>query len=426
MSATAAEPRLLIYSQDGLGLGHLRRTSLLASEFLAGRPGASVLTVSDSPIGQFFPMPVGHDYLKLPTIRKAGPGDWRPVSLSAPFTDVHGMRQEILRAAALSFNPDVVLVDHMPHGAMGELLPTLDALASRSVRIVLGLRDILDAPATVRNRWQLEGAFEAVEKHFQHVLVYGSRDVFDVAAQYGWPRSVSGRLRYCGYVCATPSSTPVEPIRRRYLRRAAGGTLVLVMAGGGADAHELFVTLLRAVPAIWSATPCAVVVVTGPFLPQHERLELQRLAKGLPVYLVPTVPDSLSYMQAADLIVAMAGYNTSAEILSLGKPALLVPRAGPSAEQRMRASRFAERGWVRWLPPESLSPEALSEAALDALEVPLQPVNGSPDLGGRRVAAGYLLDGLVPSSMDETREPYAIPIDPPIRLSGTPALLGKA
>ena len=31
-------PRLLIYSQDGLGLGHLRRTTLLAAEFLASRP----------------------------------------------------------------------------------------------------------------------------------------------------------------------------------------------------------------------------------------------------------------------------------------------------------------------------------------------------------------------------------------------------
>ena len=30
----AREPRLLIYSQDGLGLGHQRRTTLLADEFL--------------------------------------------------------------------------------------------------------------------------------------------------------------------------------------------------------------------------------------------------------------------------------------------------------------------------------------------------------------------------------------------------------
>jgi predicted glycosyltransferase len=421
---TAAEPRLLIYSQDGLGLGHLRRTSLLAGEFLAARPGASVLTVSDSPIGQFFPMPSGHDYLKLPTIKKAGPGDWRPVSLSAPYTDVHAIRQDVLRSAALGFDPDVVLVDHMPHGAMGELLPTLEALAPRSVRFVLGLRDILDAPVTVRRRWQLEGAFEAVEQYFHRVLVYGSQDVFDVAAQYGWPQHLGDRLKYCGYVCTAPSSSPVDAIRRRYLRGLSNERLIIAMAGGGADAHRLFVTLLQAVPAILSETPCTVVVVTGPFLPAEERMELERLAAALPVHLVPTVSDSLGYMQAADLVIAMAGYNTSAEILSLGKRALLIPRKGPSAEQRMRASLFAERGWVRWLPPEALAPDALSAAALDALADPLDSITSSPDLGGRRVAAGHLLEELTQETLGESHDGVPIPIHPSVRLSGTSALLG--
>lgn len=79
MSANAVDPRLLIYSQDGLGLGHQRRTTLLAGEFLDSCPGSSVLTISDSPIGQFFSATPGHDYLKLPSIRKLSPGHWAPV-----------------------------------------------------------------------------------------------------------------------------------------------------------------------------------------------------------------------------------------------------------------------------------------------------------------------------------------------------------
>src|SRR5690606_4135742 len=86
------EPRLLIYSQDGLGLGHMRRTSLLAQEFLHQVPGASALTLSDSPLGQFFATAEGHDFLKLPSIRKTGPGVWEAVSLSTGFEDVLRMR----------------------------------------------------------------------------------------------------------------------------------------------------------------------------------------------------------------------------------------------------------------------------------------------------------------------------------------------
>jgi predicted glycosyltransferase len=390
--AMRSAPRLLIYSQDGLGLGHLRRTTLLAGEFLAACGGGSALTISDSPIGQFFDACPGHDYLKLPSIRKVGPGNWQPVAMSLPFRDVLRLRKQVIRTTAMSFQPDVLLVDHMPHGAMGELLPTLEALEGSATRIVLGLRDIIDAPATVRQRWRLEGAFEAVERHFKEVLVYGSRDVFDVAAQYGWPPRLAARLRYCGYVCASPALAGAEAIRRRFLRDVPDGRLVVATAGGGADAYALFDTLLRAVPSLNGENRCVVVMVTGPFLPEEERRRLEVLAEGLPVHLIGTVSESMSYLGAADLVVAMAGYNTTAEILSLGAPALLVPRSGPSAEQQMRAGSFADRGWVKWIRPDNLTPEVLADAITDAiLDGPRAVVTVAPDLQGRQRAARHLL-----------------------------------
>lgn len=387
---TSDHPRLLIYSQDGLGLGHLRRTTLLAAEYLAAHPGASVLTISDSPIGQFFSAAPGHDFVKLPSVRKVSPGNWSPVKLSLPFDDVLAMRAEIIKTTALTFEPDVLLVDHMPHGAMGELVPTLEALETRSVRTVLGLRDILDAPETVRRRWHLEGAFEVLRRYFDDVFVYGSEDVFDMAEQYDWESEISSRLSYCGYVCSPPSSQPSDPIRQRYLGDDDDAELIVAMAGGGADAYPLFNTLLDAMPAMGTERRREAVIVTGPFLPADQLADLRERAHGLPVHLVPSVQDSVSHLAAADLIVAMGGYNTTAEILSVDKPALLVPRAGPSAEQVMRVSRFAERGWVQWLPPETLSADSLAEGMTDALTSPPKAVTSSPDLGGRSRAAALL------------------------------------
>jgi len=390
MSANGDGPRLLIYSQDGLGLGHLRRTTLLATEVLRARPEATVLTISDSPLGEFFSPAPGHDYLKLPSIRKVRPGEWSPVRLPMPFDDVLALRRQIIRTAALSFAPDVFLVDHMPHGAMGELVPTLRALELKPARMVLGLRDILDAPATIRRRWRLEGAFEAVARHYGDVLVYGSQDVFDVAHEYSWPEDLSRRLRYCGYICAPlPAGSPSD-VRAR-LDGDGTGALVVAMAGGGADAYRLFDVLLRAVPALLSQRRCTVVVVTGPFLPEHQWNDLQSRADGLPVRLLRTVDDSLGCLAAADLVVAMAGYNTTAEILSVGRPAVLVPRAGPSAEQQMRASRFAARGWVRWLAPASLSPGSLAQEMTEALATRFASSPVPPDLSGRFRAAQHLL-----------------------------------
>lgn len=400
------EPRLLIYSQDGFGLGHQRRTSLLADEFLRVCPGASALTVSDSPLGKFFSSAAGHDYCKLPSVRKVGPGDWRPVSLSSSFADVLDLRRAILQTTVRAFRPDVLLVDHMPHGAMGELVPTLDELRDEETVVVLGLRDILDAPHVVRERWRLEGAFEALERYYDRVLVYGSPDVFDVALEYDWPDAARPKIQYCGYVCAAPPHEVSDSVRSRHLKASRKAPLVVAMAGGGADAYPLFDALLSAVPVIHEAGPCHIVMITGPFLPAERVRELAARAEDLPVDVLVSVSDPVSYAASADLVVAMAGYNTTAEILSVGTPALLVPRSGPSAEQQMRARLFAERGWVDWLRPQDVSAQTLGQAVTEALHKPwaTTPVR-PPDLAGRTVAAGQLIESLA-----ETRPPHAIPV----------------
>ncbi|MEZ4712546.1 MAG: hypothetical protein R3A44_35490 [Caldilineaceae bacterium] len=202
--------RMATYSQDGLGLGHMRRTHSIVGRFLQDHTDASVLTLSDSQLGQFFTPTPNHDYLKLPSIVKDGPGQWRATNLNMPFPAVSMLRQELISQTLLSFRPHILLVDHMPHGAMGELLPALAALREQNVgtKIVLGLRDILDAPEVVRSRWQVEGAYDAVEEFYDCVLVYGMQEVFDMADAYdprpAWPAA-----------CATAATSAPRRIPRR-------------------------------------------------------------------------------------------------------------------------------------------------------------------------------------------------------------------
>jgi len=384
----ASEPRLLIYSQDGLGLGHLRRTSAIASEFLRARPGACVLTISDSPLGRFFELAPRQDYLKLPSLVKSAPGVWDPLSLPIPTDEIVALRRSLIMCAATSFRPDILLVDHMPHGAQGELLPTLATLGKAGTKLVLGLRDILDAPQVVRRRWRAEGAYSAVEDHYDLALVYGTRAVFDVARQYAWPAPAADVLEYCGYVCASLDDHRSKPVRVKVL--PGDGRLLLAMAGGGADAYPLMRALLDGFERVRTTEPCALIIITGPFMPVAQRRDLEMRAQGLPVKVRTTVKDMPSYIAAADVVVSMAGYNTTAEVLRMGKPAVLVPRVGPSAEQRMRARLFAERGWVQLVDPDELTPATIAEAVLHALAPP-PATTDAPDLGGLDVAVGHLV-----------------------------------
>lgn len=387
------EPKLFVYSQDGLGLGHMRRTSLLAREFLDRTPQASVLTVSDSPLGQFFAMAVGHDFLKLPSIRKTGPGIWESVSLSLAFEDVLRLRTQLITSAIDSFDPQVVLVDHMPHGAMGELVPALRAVAGRGIRVVLGLRDILDAPEVVRARWAAEGAYETLDEFYDDILVYGQQDVLDVATEYGWPRSISARASYTGYVCADPAPR-VSPNGSGPWQ---GGRTprVLVVAGGGADAYPMFSAVLDAADAAHASTGARFLMVCGPFMPADQVRALRRRAAGLPMVELRRKFHGRNKIARADLVVSMAGYNTTVEVLAAGTPALLIPRSGPSAEQRTRAELFAARQWVRWLDPDDLQAEVVAEGIRAGLEDALTPAF-RPELTGRQSAVSLLTQDFAP------------------------------
>jgi predicted glycosyltransferase len=72
--------------------------------------------------------------------------------------------------------------------------------------------------------------------------------------------------------------------------------------------------------------------------------------------------DMMSLMGAADVVVAMGGYNTVCELLTLGRRAVLVPRMKPGLEQFIRAQRMSAAGLVHMLHPERLSPGALMDA----------------------------------------------------------------
>lgn len=383
--------RLLIYTQDGRGLGHLRRASSLAAEFLRREPGGWVLTISDSPLGTLLHDVPNHDYLKLPSIVKAGQGAWHPLALPLAFAEVRQLRFRLILEAATAFRPDVLLVDHMPHGAMGELIPSLEALRDSPTSIVLGLRDIIDAPDVVQNRWRAEGALDALGRYYDRVLVYGSCDVFDLPREYGWPVELAELVSYCGYVCTEDAPEDPKRVRTRRLANVPRGKMIVAMAGGGSDSYELMSMLLDALPGICAVQPCALELVTGPFMPDPERKDLKLRAEGLPVKMRTMVRNPLSYVAAADLVVGMAGYNTTMEVLRMGTPALLVPRRGPSSEQRMRARRFAQRGWVSQLDPDDLSPGRLAEAVLQTLAGE-QPAHDSqpPDLSGLARAGEHL------------------------------------
>src|SRR5690606_21478588 len=99
-------------------------------------------------------LPDGFDLVSVPAIGKSDAG-YRPRHLGVRMPEVLRLRSDILRAAVLGFRPDLLIIDRHVHGVGEELARTLAAVRRQLplTRIVLGLRDVLDDPATTALEW---------------------------------------------------------------------------------------------------------------------------------------------------------------------------------------------------------------------------------------------------------------------------------
>ena len=61
-----------------------------------------------------------------------------------------------------------------------------------NTRLVLGLRDIVDSPDVVRRLWEAEDVYNLLEHGYDQILVYGNRELFDVAEAYRLPAEPPG------------------------------------------------------------------------------------------------------------------------------------------------------------------------------------------------------------------------------------------
>jgi predicted glycosyltransferase len=374
--------RLLMYSQDGMGLGHLRRSRNIAQEVLAREPDANVLILADAPEAPFFSPLRGLDYLKLPTIVKTGSTAWQNGSLSLAVQETVALRAQVMLQVYHQFRPDTVLIDHMPVGALGELKPLLDSAGPGHVRprFFLGLRDILDAPEVIRQAWTGLGAYDYLPQ-YEEVFIYGCRDIYD--AELAYRLSPPARqVTYCGYVASRPQTAPPE--------EESGDPFILVTGGGGHDAFPLLEAFLEALPLLWQHTRVRAVVLTGPNMPAADRAALAARSGSAPVQILGS-GDTRALLSRASAVVTMAGYNTICEVLQARKKALVVPRAGPSAEQRMRSQLLAQRGLARVVDPDALTPDYLAlELMRLLLDEAIPNVRHIPAMDGAARAAARI------------------------------------
>ena len=363
-SGGAGSVRVLSYSHDTFGLGHLRRTRAIANALVPERPNASVLILSGSPVIGSFEFGRGVDYVRIPGVTKQPDGDYRSLNLNLSIEEAVRLREALILQTAETFRPDIFIVDKEPTGFRGEIVSALELLRARGCRIVLGVRDVLDDPSLLVPEWERKGATELLARAYDEIWVYGLPEVYRPLACLPLPCNLARQTTYTGYLrrdIPTTSSLTYHPNLTRQ-------PFILVTTGGGGDGEDVIDWVISAYES-GEEIELPALIVFGPFINRdHRRGFMERIARHPKLDAISFDTKLELLMSKAAGVVAMGGYNTFCEILSLDKRSLIVPRTRPRREQLIRAVEAERLGLVRALVENGDGRDpALMAAALRAL-----------------------------------------------------------
>jgi predicted glycosyltransferase len=373
------DKRVLIYSHDSFGLGHLRRCREIAHALVEADRNLSVLILSGSPIIGSFDFRARVDFVRIPGVIKLRNGEYTSLKLHLDIDQTLALRGSIIEHTTKVFDPDLLLVDKEPLGLRGEVEPALEYLKRRGTPCVLGLRDVMDEPSLLAPEWERKDALPALERYYDEIWVYCLPHICEPLKGLELPGRVRQIMTYTGYLKRhlpkTESQLRLEKVREPYL---------LITIGGGGDGEQIIDWVLRAYehdPEI----PYPALLVLGPFMGSTLQTGFQKRVGRLDKVEAITFDAHIeSLMDRALGVVSMGGYNTFCEILSFDKRAVVIPRMEPRMEQYLRAQSAHKLGLVQILPDDGVRDPKTMATALRTL-----PQQNRPS---ERVVPG-LLDG---------------------------------
>lgn len=387
--------KIVFYCQYVMGMGHLFRSLQIADALSAHQ-----VTLVAGGQNVDAPVPPHVRLVRLPALY-----------MDEYFTrlipeDTHLAVETVMarRKAALfdllgEIRPDLFMVELYPFGRtlfQFELDPLLSAIGGGAfgrVHRVCSLRDVL-----VEKRDPV--AYEArviakLNDTFDLLLVHSDGRFLRLEETFSRVRDIRIPVHYTGFVARKPPAGSGRQIRRA-LKIGRDDTFIVASAGGGRTGHRLLQSAVTACRPLCEAGAVHLHVFTGPFMDEAAYTQLSELS-GNGVRVRRFTRRLPAYLDAADLSISMAGYNTCMDLLVAQVPALVYPYTRQQ-EQPIRAEKIRPLLPMRVLTDGDLAPETFRRHILDMVarkrpEAPL-PL----DLDGARNTARRLRQWVVESA----------------------------
>ena len=280
------------------------------------------------------------EYLKIPENVKV-------FNLPSPYQSKAGFKVDTLMLGPLAskiraeymlkkirqIKPDIFITEFFPFGryfSRHELLPVLTYLKSKKARI---LSSIGYPYITLDNYKILSSYINFYEKLLIHVpkgteYRYFLKNIESPVLKglfKDFFNAYKNKIVYTGYILPYTVKNIVAPevIRKKF--NCLNKTMVLVNRGGGVIYPKIIACAI--VSKKYLSKDFVFVVIPGPATTDAEMALFKTLAKKQKngCFLIRQTPDLSSLINACDISVNMAGYNTSVQLLYFNKNTLFIP-----------------------------------------------------------------------------------------------------
>ncbi|WP_136795566.1 glycosyltransferase family protein [Desulfosediminicola ganghwensis] len=353
--------RIAYYCQHVLGIGHVHR-SIAICQALALRH--EVTLILGGPAVSEIPDTLS--VFQLPGLKMdAEFKNLQPVDNDLELSDVKKLRLANLRQFFTDWAPEIFIVELYPFGRKAfrfELDPLLrdirNGLYNPDCKCYISLRDILVERPDDKEKFEAR-ALDTTNSLFDGLLIHSDPEVITLDETFSRYNDITIPIAYTGFV--TKSYQPgFRPKLRHELGLGGKDKLIVVSIGGGNVGSQL----LKLSLAAFNQLPddeyfYHLVAFAGPYLDEHI---FQTLSAELPerATLLRFSNRFQDWLQAADLSISMAGYNTCMDIVQCGVPAIVLPFA-QNQEQRFRAERLSTKGAIKVLTNDELVAENLQD-----------------------------------------------------------------
>jgi predicted glycosyltransferase len=333
--ASIAPPRILIFTHDGRGLGHLRRLARLGSVL---QRHASVLFITGHREASWI-VPRECEYIHLPSLDSLDPRrsrQWGRVPFlrcTNSLTAGRALRRDIIASAIERFDPDAMILDYLPLGMDEEMREFVRASPQRRNYFIA--RGLLGDPIHIRRDIFTQSAIESLEENYHMILAMTDQKIIDMAEEYALEPQLAEKLVYVGYAAEPVTAQEREAIRAE--RGIESGSKWVVCGAGGGKEGEALVQRCWEIAQIFPE--CTFDIVAGP----RSRLLLRsdvRSDEGR-IRLHSSEDRRLPLMHAAaDVVISRGGYNSLMEAC-VGDARILVAPIMTDFEQVHHAQRLS-------------------------------------------------------------------------------------